>query len=83
MTGDQISLSAANLRSVNLQLTGSGLGSWTKDNVRMLFSEILPEMLQLAADGNLKVDIKKVNLEDIETLWDEHMSDGQRLVVMM
>ena len=42
MTGDEMRLSAENLRSIDLQLSGSGLGSWTKQQVRVLFSEILP-----------------------------------------
>jgi NADPH:quinone reductase-like Zn-dependent oxidoreductase len=81
MTGDLIQLSAANMRSVNLQLTGSGLGSWSKDEVRKLFVEILPEMFQLAADGKLKVETIEVKLEDIADLWDLDVPDGQRLVV--
>lgn len=81
MTGDLIQLSAANLRSVDLQLTGSGLGSWSKDQVRKLFSEILPEMFQLAADGKLKVETIEVKLEDIAELWNLVVPDGQRLVV--
>ncbi len=81
MTGDLIQLSAANLRSVDLQLTGSGLGSWSKDQVRKLFTEILPEMFQLAADGKLKVETIEVKLKDIADLWNLDVPDGQRLVV--
>jgi NADPH:quinone reductase-like Zn-dependent oxidoreductase len=83
MTGDLIQLSAANLRSVDLQLTGSGLGSWSKDQVRKLFSEILPEMFQLAADGKLKVETTEVKLADIAELWDLDVADGRRLVVIV
>lgn len=81
VTGDKIQLSAENLRSVDLHLSGSGLGSWTKDEMKKLFSEIIPEMFQLAADNKLKVDIEKVSLTDIEKLWDMEMPDGKRLVV--
>jgi NADPH:quinone reductase-like Zn-dependent oxidoreductase len=81
MTGDLIQLSAANLRSVDLQLTGSGLGSWAKDQVRKLFTEILPEMFQLAADGKLKVETIEVKLKDITDLWKLNVPDGRRLVV--
>ncbi len=81
VTGDLISLSAANLRSVDLQLSGSGLGSWTKGQVRSLFTEILPEMFQLAADGKLKIETTKVALKDIENLWNMDVPDGKRLVV--
>lgn len=81
MAGDLISLSAANMRSVDLQLTGSGLGSWSKEQVGQLFSEILPEMFQLAADGKLKVQTIEVKLEDIANLWELDVPAGKRLVV--
>jgi NADPH:quinone reductase-like Zn-dependent oxidoreductase len=81
MSGDLIQLSAANLRSVDLQLTGSGLGAWSKQQVRQLFAEILPEMFQLAAEGKLKVETITVKLEDIAELWNMEVPDGKRLVV--
>ncbi len=81
ITGDVIQLSAANLRSVDLQLTGSGLGSWSKGQVGQLFTEILPEMFQLAADRKLKVDTVEVSLKDIASLWNVDVPDGKRLVV--
>ena len=83
VTGDKIQLSAEVLRSVNLQLSGSGLGSWTKDEMQELFSEIIPEMFQLAADNKLKVETVNVNLKDIEKLWEMEVPDGKRLVVRM
>lgn len=83
ITGDIIELSAENLRSVDLQLSGSGLGSWTKVEVGTLFNEILPEMFNLAASGNLKVDTACVGLEDIEKLWSMSVVDGKRLVVII
>jgi len=81
VTRDKLQLSAENLRSVDLHLSGSGLGSWTKDEMKSLFSEIIPEMFQLAADKKLKVDTEKVSLADIEKLWDMEVPDGKRLVV--
>jgi NADPH:quinone reductase-like Zn-dependent oxidoreductase len=83
VTGDHVQLSAANLRSVDLQLSGSGLGSWTKSQVGTLFAGILPEMFQLAADGKLKIETVNVALRDIETFWDMDVPDGKRLVVRM
>jgi len=81
MSGDVIQLSAANLRSVDLQLTGSGLGAWSKAQVKQLFTEILPEMFQLAASGKLTVKTTGVKLKDITQLWDIDVPDGLRLVV--
>jgi NADPH:quinone reductase-like Zn-dependent oxidoreductase len=83
MSGDLMQLSAANLRSVDLQLSGSGLGSWTKGQVRMLFAEILPEMFQLAAEGKLSVDTVRVGISDIGKLWEMEVKDGRRLVVVI
>ncbi len=81
MTGDLIQLSAANLRSADLHLTGSGLGSWSKEQIRKLFTEILPEMFQLAANGSLVVETIEVKLKDIADLWNLDLPDGRRLVV--
>ena len=76
-------ISAANLRSVDLQLSGSGLGSWTKSQVRTLFTGILPEMFQLAASGKLRIGTVNVALRDIEKLWNMDVPDGRRLVVQV
>ena len=81
MAGDSVQLSAANLRSVDLQLSGSGLGAWSKKQVGQFFKEILPEMFELAATGKLKVETIKVKLEDIAELWDLDVPGGKRLVV--
>lgn len=81
VTGDLIQLSAANLRSVNLQLTGSGLGAWSKEQVGQLFKEILPEMFQLAVTGKLQVKTVTVKLDQIGHLWNVEVPGGQRLVV--
>ena len=83
VTGDSIQLSAEVLRSVDLQLSGSGLGSWTKDEVKKLFTQIIPEMFQLAANNKLKVDTVNMNLEDIEKLWSMEVPNGKRLVVII
>ena len=83
VTGDSLLLSAANLRSVNLQLAGSGLGSWTHRDVGKLFSEILPEMFQLAADGKLSIETVNIPLAGIESIYDVAAPNGKRLVIEM
>lgn len=83
VTGDKIQLSAENLRSVDLHLSGSGLGSWTKEEMQKLFTEIIPEMFALAAADKLKAETVTVNLQDIEKLWDMEVPDGKRLVIIM
>ncbi|HWB27303.1 MAG TPA: zinc-binding alcohol dehydrogenase family protein [Chitinophagaceae bacterium] len=81
VTGDTIRLSAENLRSADIQLCGSGLGSWTKQEIRQLFTEILPEIFTLAAAGNIKIETETVELKDIETIWQISLAGGKRLVV--
>jgi NADPH:quinone reductase-like Zn-dependent oxidoreductase len=81
LMGDKISLSSQILRSVDLQLSGSGLGSWTKQEMQKLITEIIPQMFQLAAENKLKVDTVTVELKDIEKIWDKELSGGKRLVV--
>ena len=81
--GDTIQLSSEILRSVDLHLTGSGIGSWTKPQMQMLLTEIIPEMFQLAADGKLKMEVQTVPLADMGNLWDIQVSDGKRLVALM
>ncbi|OQP56015.1 alcohol dehydrogenase [Niastella yeongjuensis] len=83
MSGDSLQLSAAVLRSVDLQLTGSGLGAWTKSQVGQFFSDIMPEAFKLAAKGKLKADTVTVPISNLATLWDVEVPNGQRLVVTL
>jgi len=83
VAGETLQLSAENLRSVNLQLSGSGLGSWTRQEVSQLFSEILPDLFQLAVEGKLKVDTVAVDLAQIESIYDAPITNGKRLVITM
>ena len=83
MTGDKIELSAAGLRSVDLQLSGSGMGAWSKAQVGQLLRHILPEMFELAAAGKLKVNTTTARIEDIAGLWNMDVAGGQRLVVLV
>lgn len=83
MTGDTITLSSSILRSADIQLSGSGLGSWSRAEVKQLITEILPEMLQLAADGKLKIDTIHMPLKEIEKAWEMNIEGGKRLVVLI
>jgi hypothetical protein len=40
-------------------------------------------MFLLASKNKLKVNIEKVNLVDIEKMWNAEVSDGKRLVVLI
>lgn len=83
LAGDAVQLSAAILRSVDLTICGSGLGSWKKEEMQKLFVEIMPEMFQLAVEGKLKVETVSVQMKEIGEIWDRGIGDGKRLVVRM
>lgn len=83
MSGDTIQLSSQILRSIDIQLSGSGIGSWTKEEFGKLFSEILPQMFQLAAEGKLMIDVTTFPLQEIEHHWNNEAQDGGRLVVLV
>ncbi|MES2267068.1 MAG: zinc-binding alcohol dehydrogenase family protein [Bacteroidota bacterium] len=83
MTSDTITLSSSILRGTDIQISGSGLGSWSHEEIKLLVTEILPEMFQLAADGKLKIETIKVDLKDIEKVWDMDIDGGKRLVILI
>ncbi|RZK87064.1 MAG: zinc-binding alcohol dehydrogenase family protein, partial [Hymenobacter sp.] len=83
MAGDVAALSGAILRSTDLQLSGSGLGSWPREQVNYLFTDLLPEALQWAAEGRLRIETVTIGLPDIERVWDMAVPAGKRLVVLI
>jgi NADPH:quinone reductase-like Zn-dependent oxidoreductase len=83
MAGDKIQLSSGVLRSSDIELIGSGLGSLSADDLKRLFTELLPEMFSLAASGKLEIDTVTVDLKDIETAWHKEIPGGKRLVIVV
>lgn len=83
MAGDTITLSSSILRSTDIQLSGSGLGSWSREDVKSLIAEILPEMFRLAAEGKLTIETVNLPLQDIEKAWSMAIEGGKRLVVLI
>ncbi len=81
MTGDTIQLSSQILRGTDIQISGSGLGSWTKQELGVLFREILPEVFQLAAARKIATDVIAVPITDISKIWEIEVPNGGRLVV--
>jgi NADPH:quinone reductase-like Zn-dependent oxidoreductase len=83
MINDTITLSSSILRGTDIQISGSGFGSWTSEEVTLLITEILPEMFRLLADGKLKIETVNVELKDIEKAWILDIDGGKRLVVLI
>lgn len=83
MAGDRIALSSSILRSTPLTLMGSGLGSWSKQEVGKLIQEILPTFFQLAVEQKLRLTTKEYKLEDISAMWNAKLPSGIRAVVRL
>jgi D-arabinose 1-dehydrogenase-like Zn-dependent alcohol dehydrogenase len=83
MMSDSITLSSSILRSTAIQLSGSGFGTWSPEELKLLITEILPEMFQLAADGKLKIETVNIPLKNIEKAWEMGIDGGKRLVVLI
>lgn len=81
MSGDTIQLSSQILRGTDIRISGSGLGSWTKEEFRLLFTEIIPEMFQAAGEGKISIDTEKVSIKEIESVWETEIPAGKRLVI--
>lgn len=83
MMGDTITLSSSILRGTDIQISGSGFGSWTREELKLFITEVLPEMFQLAADGKLKIETVNVDLKEVEEAWAMPVDGGKRLVVLI
>ena len=81
MAGSTIQLPGAVLRSTGLELYGSGGGSISKEAMVSLFTEIVPTIFRLAAEGKLIIDTEVVPLSGIAEAWQRAGSDGKRIVV--
>lgn len=81
MAGETIGLNSGTLRSSAIELLGSGLGSLSKENLNSFYTEILPEIFDLAKSGKLKLNTQVFPLSEIETAWNSDLNGGVRLVI--
>ncbi|KYQ90190.1 zinc-containing alcohol dehydrogenase (ADH) [Tieghemostelium lacteum] len=80
MAGASITLSSATLRSTAIEILGSGLGSFPQNAIEIYMKNNLNNLLKLATQGKLTIDINTIELKDIEKNW-LHDVKGQRTVV--
>lgn len=83
MAGDALPVSSAALRSADIELMGSGFGSLSPTDFEAFYKAMLPEMFARAAAGQLKVDIDKEPLQNIEAAWNKPLDAGKRLVIQI
>ena len=81
MAGASIHLASGILRSTQIELIGSGIGSISIADITAYMKSVLPEMFQLAAAGKLKLDIETAALKDVESAWQKDAGAGKRMVI--
>ena len=81
MSGDNMNLGSAQLRSSAIEIAGSGFGSLPPEAFANMNTEIIPELMKLAAAGGLHIDTHAVPLKDVEQAWQRHAYPGTRIVV--
>lgn len=74
MSGAEVSVPAAYLRSANFSILGSGLGPLTDSEMSDVFKEVTVAL----AEGTLYSKIEAVPIEDIETEWKKPFSKSVR-----
>jgi NADPH:quinone reductase-like Zn-dependent oxidoreductase len=77
MAGPHVAMGAHALRSMNLEIIGSGFGSVQPHEIR----PELPQILELAAHGKLAMEIDPVPLANIADAWTRG-DQGKRIVVV-
>jgi NADPH:quinone reductase-like Zn-dependent oxidoreductase len=75
--GPTISLSGGALRSSGLEIYGSGGGSVSWKAI----TEAVPQILEHAARGELKVETTRVPLSEVESVWSKNADEGRVVFV--
>ncbi|QBK77722.1 zinc-binding alcohol dehydrogenase family protein [Myroides odoratimimus] len=82
MSGDMMELSSSILRGTDIMLLGSGIGSWTDEEMVRFFKVLLPEAFDLAVAGKLRLETVSYPWQEISEVWDIPLSSGKRLVMI-
>lgn len=83
MAGSTVNLTSGILRSTQIELLGSGIGSLSMQDIAKYLKTELPAIFKLVVDGKLKMDIEITDLKDIETSWAKTEQPGKSIVVKM
>lgn len=81
MAGPTIAMPSGILRSTQIELSGSGIGSISYEDINKYMQQELPDVFKLAADGKLTMDIETAELKDVETVWSQNEKPGRRIVI--
>lgn len=81
LAGASIHLPSAALRSSQVEILGSGLGSFSQKDFMDYRTNVLPELFHLAAQGKIVMSIQEEPLENIETVWTQQAEAGKKMVI--
>ncbi len=79
MAAPIVALRAETLRSSGVEIYGSGGGGIIPP--QKIF-ESIPQLWSLAADGKIQMDIERVPLADVASVWARQDSKGRRIVLV-
>lgn len=83
MSGDLMELSSSILRGTDVQLLGSGLGSWNNSDVDRFYKTLLPQAFELAAHQKLQIDTVEYSMDQVEAVWNSSIQWNSRLVLTL
>lgn len=83
MAGKSISLESGLLRSRDIEFIGSGIGSLSPQAIASYMQHDMPAMLQLAAAGQLTMDIEISPLNAVEQAWTTAAKSSRRIVLTL
>jgi len=83
MAGANISLSSGILRSAQIEILGSGIGSISMEQAGQFMKQSLPEMFSLAAEGKIKIEVETMPLTEVSTAWEKEPAPGKRMVILI
>jgi NADPH:quinone reductase-like Zn-dependent oxidoreductase len=81
VAGPDINLPSDIIRSSDIEILGSGIGSFSADELKKYGTEVLPALFGMAAERKLKIQTETADLKDIETAWQKAVPPGKRLVI--
>ena len=79
MAGATVQLSAALLRSKNIELIGSGFGPISPKDILTSLEHMVPMVMS----GKLTTSVLEIPLKEIEKKWDETAELDERVVIVM
>jgi len=83
MAGASITLNSGLLRSRDIELIGSGIGSLSPQEIGHYMQHEMPTMLTVAASGQLTLPVNVMPLSEVEEAWRQAAASSERIVLTL